>query len=87
MQKQFKQPNIRQGARQKKDVVSRGTANAFMNGNAVSLSDGSQLISNVQNQHEQSNTGVKRAPVHDRLRIPVSYDDLLGQEGTKDDAA
>ncbi|KAF5468076.1 hypothetical protein F2P56_012257 [Juglans regia] len=86
-EKQFKQPNIRQGTKQKKDGGSEGTANAFMNGNAVSLSDGSQLISNVQNQQEQLNTGIKRVPVHDRLRIPVSYDDdLLGQD-TKDDAA
>ncbi|KAG6674422.1 hypothetical protein I3842_15G040600 [Carya illinoinensis] len=86
-EKQFKQPSIRQGTKQKKDGGSEGTADAFMNGNAVSLSDGSQLISNVQNQQEQLNTGIKRVPVHDRLRIPVSYDDdLLGQD-TKDDAA
>ncbi|XP_040997431.1 uncharacterized protein LOC121243379 [Juglans microcarpa x Juglans regia] len=85
-EKQFKQPNIRQGTKQKKEGGSEGTANAFMNGNAVSLSDGSQLTSNVQNQQEQLNTGIKRVPVHDRLRIPVSYDDnLLGQD-TKDDA-
>lgn len=80
MQKQFKQPNIRRETGQKKEEgVSPGTV---MNGPPVNFSDGSQLIPHMENQPEQSNTtDIKRVSVHDRLRIPVSYDDnLLGED-------
>lgn len=81
MQKQFKQPNIRQETGQKKEGVSPGTVHAFTNGPPVNFSDGSQLISQMQNQQELLNTDIKRVSVHDRLRIPVSYDDnLLGED-------
>lgn len=87
MQKQFKQPNIRQETGQKKEAASPGTANAVTNGPPVKFSDGPQLISHVQNQQEQSNTDIKRVSVHERLRIPVSYDDNLLGEDPSNEAA
>jgi len=86
-EKQFKQPNIRQETGQKKEGVSPGTAHAFTNGPPVNFSDGSQLISQMQNQQEQPNTDIKRVSVHDRLRIPVSYDDTLLGEDPGNEAA
>ncbi|KAL2488789.1 Phosphorylated adapter RNA export protein [Forsythia ovata] len=44
---------------------------------AVSSSDGLELESNLHNQVEQLSDRQKHAPVHDRIRMPVSYDDLL----------
>ncbi|KAM7493513.1 hypothetical protein LguiB_028122 [Lonicera macranthoides] len=52
----------------------------------VSILDGSDDIPPVaQNQVEQrSDNEGKRAPVHDRIRVPVAYDDdLLGAEDPK----
>ncbi|KAI5647984.1 hypothetical protein M9H77_33989 [Catharanthus roseus] len=48
------------------------------------VSDGLQQASNAQNDLEQSEGEQKRASVRDRLRIPVSYDDLLEGENPKD---
>ncbi|KAM7490634.1 hypothetical protein LguiA_033555 [Lonicera macranthoides] len=53
----------------------------------VSILDGSDDIPPVaQNQVEQrSDNEGKRAPVHDRIRVPVAYDDdLLGAEDPKE---
>lgn len=52
----------------------------------VSILDGSDDIPPVaQNQVEQRSDGEgKRATVHDRIRVPVAYDDdLLGAEDPK----
>lgn len=41
-----------------------------------------------QSQHEISTAGEKRASVHERIRMPVTYDDdLLGREDPKDKIA
>jgi phosphorylated adapter RNA export protein len=84
MQKQFKQPNIRQGGEQKQEGNSPGATHSFVDSTPASFSDGSQLTSQMQD--EQTNTGIERVSVHDRLRRPVSYDDGLLGEDTKGDA-
>jgi phosphorylated adapter RNA export protein len=83
-EKQFKQPNIRQGGEQKQEGNSPGATHSFVDSTPASFSDGSQLTSQMQD--EQTNTGIERVSVHDRLRRPVSYDDGLLGEDTKGDA-
>ncbi|KAL2525605.1 Phosphorylated adapter RNA export protein [Abeliophyllum distichum] len=51
---------------------------------AVNFSDGLKLESKEHIQFEQLSDGQKRAPVHDRIRMPVSYDDLFAGEDSKD---
>ena len=41
----------------------------------ATIPDGSQLV--PQNQQEQSSAEGNRKFVHERIRVPVSYDDLL----------
>ncbi|XP_023920465.2 uncharacterized protein LOC112031993 [Quercus suber] len=85
-EKQFKPPNNRRRGEPKKEGNSPGTTHSFMEGTPATFSDNSQPISQMQN--EQTNTsGIEQVPVHDRLRIPVSYDDDLLGEDTKGDAA
>lgn len=75
-QKQFKRPNIRQETEQGKEVSSQKIAEGSMD-----------LKSEMQHQSQQSNDEAKRVSVHDRLRMPVSYDDdILGGGQPKDDA-
>lgn len=58
-----------------------------MNRTLSNVSDGLEPKSEIQHQTQQSNEEGKRESVHDRLRIPVSYDDdLLGGDQSKDDA-
>ncbi|XP_015883637.3 uncharacterized protein LOC107419382 [Ziziphus jujuba] len=75
-EKQFKRPNIRQETEQGKEVSSQKIAEGSMD-----------LKSEMQHQSQQSNDEGKRVSVHDRLRMPVSYDDdILGGGQPKDDA-
>ncbi|KAK1396540.1 Phosphorylated adapter RNA export protein [Heracleum sosnowskyi] len=46
----------------------------------------SELVSNIQDQPEQPSTEHKRPSVHDRIRVPVAYDDLVGLDGSKDES-
>ncbi|KAL5558753.1 hypothetical protein UlMin_034964 [Ulmus minor] len=80
---QFKRPNTRQSREQGKDGSSQDIGDTMSN-----VSDGSQAMSEMQNNNQQSNDEEKRVSVHDRLRVPVSYDDdILGVDGDqKDDA-
>ncbi|XP_059657100.1 uncharacterized protein LOC132303727 [Cornus florida] len=82
-EKQFKQQNNRQALVQKKEVSSKTTAHAFTDEATAIVSDGAQLVPPVENQLEQSNAGVKHISVYDRIRVPVTYDDLLGEENPK----
>ncbi|KAJ7958330.1 Phosphorylated adapter RNA export protein, RNA-binding domain containing protein [Quillaja saponaria] len=82
-EKQFKHPNTRQLMEQKKENCSPSISCAYT-GRAVDVSNGTQLESEMQNQHEPSITEVKRVSIHERLRIPVSYDDDLIGGDAKD---
>ncbi|XP_022731883.1 uncharacterized protein LOC111286265 [Durio zibethinus] len=82
-EKQFKQQNIRQAPAQNKESSSQETACTLTNGTAASVSEDSQLI--PQNQQEQYSAEGTRKSVHDRLRVPVSYEDLLGEDPKEDE--
>lgn len=84
-EKQFKRPNLKQATAQRKDGSSESATGASMNITASNVSDAMQVMSEVQNQNEQSNDEEKRVSVRDRLRIPVSYDDDLLGGDPKDD--
>ncbi|KAK6140884.1 hypothetical protein DH2020_025378 [Rehmannia glutinosa] len=81
--KQFKQPlPDKQGIKQQTEASSQ----------SISLDanqDGLDLTSHGQSKVENSTAGQKRASVHDRIRVPVSYDDLdlLGVDDPKDELA
>ncbi|CAL0323701.1 unnamed protein product [Lupinus luteus] len=78
-EKQFRHPNVKQPPMQKKEGESLGVAFTLFGGNEGNVSDSSFPKSQKQDQHELSASEEKHISVHDRLRIPVSYDDdLLG---------
>ncbi|OIV89988.1 hypothetical protein TanjilG_00366 [Lupinus angustifolius] len=78
-EKQFRHPNVKQPPMQKKEDDSPGVAFTLLCGNEGNVSDSSFPKSQKQDQHELSASEEKHVSVHDRLRIPVSYDDdLLG---------
>ncbi|KAK7260811.1 hypothetical protein RIF29_27109 [Crotalaria pallida] len=75
-EKQFRHPNVKQAPVQKKEDSSPGMMTFTFVGRHVpdSLPEYQK-----QDQHEPSGSEEKRVSVHERLRIPVSYeDDLLG---------
>lgn len=76
---------MKQATAQRKDASSESATGASMNITASNVSDAMQVLSEVQNQNEQSNDEEKRVSVRDRLRIPVSYDDDLLGGDPKDD--
>lgn len=64
---------------QKEEDSSQAVPCTFSSGHQSNVSDNPSCASQMQDQHKPSGSEKKRAPVHDRLRIPVSYDDdLLG---------
>lgn len=81
-EKQFRQQNIRRAPNQNNEATSQGTVHAFSNGTAVSPSDGSEL---VPDEMESCVEG-KRVSVHDRMRVPVKYDDLFGEVPPKEES-
>lgn len=81
MQKQFKQQGIRQAPAQKKEGSSQETACTLTKGTSATIPEASQQI--PQNPQEHSSAGGAKKSVHDRIRIPVSYEDL--GEDPKDD--
>lgn len=81
-QKQFKRQNIQQAQQQNKEGSSQETAISLTDPAPSSVQEGSQLV--TQAQHEHSNTEKKHRSVHDRIRVPVSYDDLLGDDPKND---
>ncbi|KAL7121956.1 hypothetical protein ACP275_01G016100 [Erythranthe tilingii] len=79
-EKQFKQqlldkqePKQQAGASSQSNTVDAKLA-------MPNLSNGPDLTSQDQNHHEITTPGQKRASVHDRIRMPVTYDDLFGNE-------
>ncbi|XP_061374948.1 uncharacterized protein LOC133317137 [Gastrolobium bilobum] len=84
-EKQFRQPNIKQLPGLKKEDSSQGVAFSFAGRDQGNVSDSASLPSQMQNQHEPATSEQKPISVHDRLRIPVSYDDdLLGENPVSD---
>lgn len=78
-EKQFRQPSVKQPPVQKKKDSSQGEASTFASGKQGNVSDNPFASLQMQDQHEPSGSEEKRNSVHDRIRIPVSYDDdLLG---------
>lgn len=89
MQKQFRQPNVKQPPVQKKEDSFQGDdTSTFASGHQGTVSDKSFSALQMQDrQHKPSGSEEKRNSVHDRLRIHVSYDDdLLGLSADNDTA-
>jgi len=86
MQKQFKQPNVAQRPVPKKEDSSQGVPFSFSGRDEGNISDSDFHVSELQNQHEPGTSLEKPISVHDRLRIPVSYDDDLLVENPVNDA-
>lgn len=84
LQKQFRQPNSKQPPAQNKEASSQNIVHTSIDDTATNVSDGSQLTPPVQDQLEQPNAEGNRVSVHNRMRVPVTYDDLL-VENPKDD--
>ncbi|KAJ1442774.1 Phosphorylated adapter RNA export protein, RNA-binding domain [Sesbania bispinosa] len=84
-EKQFRQPGFKQPPVQKKEDSSQGVPFTFVGEHQGNVSDNPVDASPIQHQHEPSVSEEKHISVHDRLRIPVSYDDdLLGVSADKD---
>ncbi|KAL9313120.1 hypothetical protein ACSQ67_018572 [Phaseolus vulgaris] len=85
-EKQFKQPNVAQRPVPKKEDSSQGVPFSFSGRDEGNISDSDFHVSELQNQHEPGTSLEKPISVHDRLRIPVSYDDDLLVENPVNDA-
>ncbi|GMI92580.1 hypothetical protein like AT3G20430 [Hibiscus trionum] len=80
-EKQFKQQNIRQRLPKSKESSSQETASTLVNGTGTSVPGDSGPITN--NPTEEFSAEGTNKSVHDRIRVPVSYEDLLGEEPNK----
>ena len=78
---------MRQAIDQGKDVSPFNNGDASPKQAMSNVSDDLQVTSVVQDQIETSNEEEKRVPAHDRLRVPISYDDDLLGGDPKDDEA
>ncbi|KAL8537353.1 hypothetical protein ACS0TY_012486 [Phlomoides rotata] len=86
-EKQFKlQAQSKQESKQQRDATSNSISPAA-NQMKDNPSDSLRLMPLDLSQHDPDpQTAVKkRASVHDRIRVPVTYDDLLGEEDHKDE--
>lgn len=87
LQKQFKlQAQTNQEPKQVKKATPTGIsppANQMKDNPSDSLG----LIPNYQSQHNPDplTAGQNRKSVHERIRVPVTYDDLLGEDDHKDE--
>ncbi|XP_031264961.1 uncharacterized protein LOC116123306 [Pistacia vera] len=77
-EKQFKQQNNRQAVEQTKEDSSHRADFALTNEISPSIPDGSEIV--PQNQQKQSSVEGKHKSVRERIRVPVSYDDLLVED-------
>ncbi|XP_075494795.1 uncharacterized protein LOC142532364 [Primulina tabacum] len=83
--KQFKQHHQnKQAHAQQSESSSERRALNTVNQIKPKISNGLELLSHDQNQLEQSSTEEKRTSVHNQIRRPVTYDDLLEGEDPKD---
>ncbi|KAI3822020.1 hypothetical protein L1987_09601 [Smallanthus sonchifolius] len=73
-EKQFKQPDLRKAANQNKQMCSKAGG------------DAAEAEPRVQKDGTEERLAQKR-PVHERIRVPVSYDDLVQIEDPKDEAS
>uniref|UniRef100_A0A6N2L0T3 Phosphorylated adapter RNA export protein n=1 Tax=Salix viminalis TaxID=40686 RepID=A0A6N2L0T3_SALVM len=85
-EKQFRQQSIQRAPEQNNMCSSQRTASGFIDETPASIPDSSQKELTPQFQHEQSSADEKRKSVHERIRVPVSYDDLLGDDLKNDEA-
>ncbi|KAK4722931.1 hypothetical protein R3W88_013164 [Solanum pinnatisectum] len=75
LEKQFKQANLKQEPLQNKEASLERSSQTM--GDEITASSSDVLLQ--QEPVEQSNSGAKRASVHDRIRMPVTYDDLFDE--------
>lgn len=87
LQKQFKQQLHDQQEHKQRTEASSKSISLDANQVRGNPSDGLELTPRGQSQHELLTAGQKHASVHDRIRMPVTYDDLLGGEDPKDGLA
>ncbi|XP_052305042.1 uncharacterized protein LOC7467937 [Populus trichocarpa] len=80
LQKQFRKQNVWREPEQNNEGSSQRSDFAFIDEAPASVPDGSQNELASQYQHEQSSADEKRKSVHEWIRVPVSYDDLLGDD-------
>ncbi|RDY06008.1 hypothetical protein CR513_10082, partial [Mucuna pruriens] len=79
------EPNVKQRPVPKKEDSSQGVPYSFAGRDQGNVSNSNILASQMQNQHEPATSEEKPIPIHDRLRVPVSYDDdLLGENPVND---
>ncbi|KAL3650220.1 hypothetical protein CASFOL_006623 [Castilleja foliolosa] len=71
----------KQGLKQQFEASSQSVNEVKCN----SPEDGLELRTNGESELEKLSVVQRRASVHDRIRVPVSYDDLLDQEDPKDE--
>ncbi|CAJ2675262.1 unnamed protein product [Trifolium pratense] len=80
-EKQFRQPCFHQPPmpKKEKDDSSQGVPCIFSSGSQSNVSDNPSCAAQMEDQPKPLGSEEKRVSVHDRLRVPVSYDDdLLG---------
>lgn len=82
MQKQLKQSGKRVPPQNK--AIPSSEKSLVSTDQTTSSLNSSELVSDIQDQPELPSIEHKRPSVHDRIRVPVAYDDLVGLEDLKD---
>mgnify|MGYP004718896003 CR=1 FL=1 len=85
MQKQFKPQNVNLDTMHNKENPSQTTGEVV--DGLQEASHGLQEASHQENQLKQNTSERNRVSVHERVRIPVAYDDLLDGENPGDGGA
>lgn len=80
LKKQFRKQNVCREPEQDNEVSSQRSAFAFVDEAPANVPDGSQNELASQYQNEQSSADEKRKSVQEWIRVPVSHDDLLGDD-------
>ncbi|XP_054805526.1 uncharacterized protein LOC129308441 [Prosopis cineraria] len=86
-ERQFRRPIAERPFEQKKVDAPQQVTFSFAKGTDDNVSDSTFVASPEQTQNEASAPEGKRNSLHDRLRIPVSYDDDLLAESANDNNA
>ncbi|KAI3956971.1 hypothetical protein MKX01_001005 [Papaver californicum] len=76
IERQFKQQAVKELSPSLQKTVQSSIAGPMIN----HTSDGSALAPPLNSRTEPSNTKTERVSVMNRIRVPVNYDDLLGEE-------
>ncbi|KAI7733260.1 hypothetical protein M8C21_020288 [Ambrosia artemisiifolia] len=77
-EKQFKQPDLRKAPNQNKQICSKTGVDAAA---AEAEAEAGVRKGGIEEKQTQ------KRPVHERIRVPVSYDDLVQFEDPKDEAS